>query len=763
MRRALEGTGVAAGVPSPLKGTLAFCRVVNRERSGRANWVRELRPLGCADPMAHLETLIADITDAELRAAIEQAVRQLKEHTDFGLVFEKHIPESVLMGATVTPHVGDHVGFRKDALEGNTRFEVVAIKGGTATITDQKGVEQKAPVKDLLVFKEFGQPIFPTLRSLGSAGGGKGDPHIAINGENYHVLQMLAFTHEGAFDCVYLDPPYNTGARDWKYNNAYVDTSDRYRHSLWLSMMDKRLRLARRLLKPNGVLIITIDQNELYHLGALLEDDELFGDAKRQLVSIMISPSGSSGEGLSRVEEYAIFCFLGDAEPVPTPDDMLIGDQDDDGLGATGESPLTWESLLRRGNRWYRAARVNLCYPVLLSDDETRIVGVGEPWHPPHDTAGVEDESARPLEVGGKKAAWPVRKDGRLGIWRVEGERLRWLAERGMAYVSNRDNARGTWALKYLMSGTVDAIEAGELEVTGKGPRGEVVARDTREGAKVAKTIWHRDRHVAGGIGGTQLLNALIGERDRFSYPKSIYAVRDCLQIAVGDREDALILDFFAGSGTTLHATCLLNAQDQGRRRCIVVTNNEVEEKTARALNKQGHYVRDKAFEARGIFEFVARPRLTAAVTGKRASDDKPIPGAYLGGRPIDEGFDERVEYFLLDYLDPDRIELGQEYESLRSIFWLVAGSHGHCPTGSFPNDEPVVVENEHRYAVLFDALHFPDFVAQLDAHPEVSHVVLVTDDTEAFAAMTGDLGAGYTTHMLPRDYLSRFRINVLV
>src|SRR6185295_18547061 len=96
--------------------------------------------------------------------------------------------------------------------------------------------------------------------------------HAVLDGENFHALQLFVYLYEGQVDCIYIDPPYNTGARNWKYNNRYVDSNDQYRHSKWLAMMKKRLWLARRLLKPNtGVLIVTIDEHEVHHLGMLLE------------------------------------------------------------------------------------------------------------------------------------------------------------------------------------------------------------------------------------------------------------------------------------------------------------------------------------------------------------------------------------------------------------------------------------------------------------------------------------------------------------
>ena len=101
---------------------------------------------------------------------------------------------------------------------------------------------------------------FFQLSPLGSVRRGAArDPHLVIRSENYHALQLLQYTHAGAVDVIYIDPPYNTGAQDWQYNNDYVDKNDRWRHSKWLSFMEKRLRLAKPLLKDDGVLIITVD------------------------------------------------------------------------------------------------------------------------------------------------------------------------------------------------------------------------------------------------------------------------------------------------------------------------------------------------------------------------------------------------------------------------------------------------------------------------------------------------------------------------
>src|SRR5262249_7786506 len=155
-----------------------------------------------------------------------------------------------------------------------------------------------------------------------------------------------------------------------------------------------------------------------------------------------------------------------------------------------------------------------------------------------------------------------------------------------------------------------------------------------------------------------------------FPFPKSLYAVRDCLAAVVGDRPNALIVDFFAGSGTTMHATCLLNSEDGGARRSVLVTNNEVADELAVTLNEQGLFQGDKDFDKHGIFIEVTRPRCEAALTGKRP-DGAPVVGRYMDvlGRPkgkfFSQGFEENVEFFNVNYLDPDDVDLGQQFDAI--------------------------------------------------------------------------------------------------
>ncbi|MEO3935017.1 DNA methyltransferase [Micrococcaceae bacterium Sec7.4] len=252
--------------------------------------------------MAHLDTLIAMIPDEKLRSEIQGQVSKLTAKASFGLVFQEHRPETVqLPGFSVSR--GSKVVFKDGSLDGIWTVLKIADQAATLFRTGDTGERVTANVEELVLIREFGDPIYPGLRSLGSVRRGGEKPfHTVINAENFHATEMLLYPYENKIDAIYIDPPYNTGSKDWKYNNDYVDTEDAYRHSKWLAMMERRLQVAKRLLNPRGsVLIVTIDEKEYLRLGLLLE--QVFPSAKTQMVTSVINTKGvARGREFSRVE-----------------------------------------------------------------------------------------------------------------------------------------------------------------------------------------------------------------------------------------------------------------------------------------------------------------------------------------------------------------------------------------------------------------------------------------------------------------------------
>jgi adenine-specific DNA-methyltransferase len=255
------------------------------------------------------------------------------------------------------------------------------------------------------------------------------------------------------------------------------------------------------------------------------------------------------------------------------------------------------------------------------------------------------------------------------------------------------------------------------------------------------------------------LLNTILGARRAFSFPKSVYAVRDCLAPIVRDRPNAFIVDFFAGSGTTFHATALLNAEGEGCRQCILVTNNEVEEERAKALRADGYHPGDFGFEKHGICESVTWPRCKYVIQGHR-DDATELAGQYLNGREMKEGFEENMEYFRLDFVDPAQVERGDAFESIMPILWMMAGAIGERE--SRRGSTAWYLAKHSPFAVLIQETKFREFEGKLRERKEITHVFLVTDSEDNFALMRRELGRKYHCAQLYKSYLDNFRINTV-
>jgi adenine-specific DNA-methyltransferase len=301
--------------------------------------------------LAAINDLISQVEDPALRARLREEAERLTKEKKFGLVFEEHLPELTPIYSAKVQR-GSEVARRDQSLTETWRV-LSLVKDTALCLHPATGEQEQIPVADLVVVRRFGEPIYPALTPLDQVQNGPADApwHTLIEADNYHALQLLTYLYAGQVDCIYIDPPYNTGAKDWKYNNDYVDSNDRWRHSKWLAMMRRRLILAKRLLNPKtGVLIVTIDEHEVHHLGMLL--NHCFAECSQQTVTIVINQKGVAQGRLSRVEEYAIFVFMPDAQLPATADDLLSEQRS----GKRFDSPR-WEWLLRGGTNSRRQDR----------------------------------------------------------------------------------------------------------------------------------------------------------------------------------------------------------------------------------------------------------------------------------------------------------------------------------------------------------------------------------------------------------------------
>jgi adenine-specific DNA-methyltransferase len=455
----------------------------------------------------------AKAKDLALGQELEREFRALSSRLAFGLNFERHRPESVeLPGRPIRK--GDKVRVLppRGSMKGDEQlWKVLGIKtedgaklAEVETLSVAKSERKKIPVEDLIVVAD--------------------------------ALEALTFTHRGKIDAIYIDPPYNTGAKDWKYNNDYVETEDLYRHSKWLAFMERRLLVARELLNPSdSVLIVTIDEKEYLRLGLLLE--QTFPEARIQMVSITISPrSTSRAYEFSRVDEYAFFVFFGEVE---------IGSGERSGE----DSEVRWLYLRRTQRSLVRGSRPRQFYPVYVDRNTEKIVRIGEPL-------AIEDRIEDAPVVEGATAVYPIAPDGAALIWGLTGPSLRRALDGGYVRVTP-GNEYQPYTIAYLSTEDVKRVDRGEYRVAGTREDGSKII--VIPGGKAARpgTVWRETKHDAGAY-GTSLLRALIPGRP-FPFPKSLYAVEDAIRLFVESKPDAVILDFFSGSGTTAHAVMRLN------------------------------------------------------------------------------------------------------------------------------------------------------------------------------------------------------------
>ena len=698
--------------------------------------------------MAAIHELLQQVSDPALREQLEREIKRLSKQKKFGLVFEEHLPECtplfdipVKRGAKVALKTGEVSDF----------YTVLKIADGTALcIKKDQETPVEFPVDDLVCIAEFGEPIYPYLKPLDSVCNTPDSDlwHTLIEADNYHALQLLEYLYAGKVDCIYIDPPYNTGAKDWKYNNDYVDGSDSYRHSKWLSFMQKRLIIAKRLLNPkNSVLIVTIDEKEYLHLGCLLE--ELFPAESIQMISSVINPKGNRRDNqFSRCEEYIFFVYIGNAAITSNGTDMLR--QADNESSDEEDKSIRLRGLLRQAsNHGKRTDRPNLFYPLLFDKASGRFLG-----HGPVLPLATSRDSYVPPENA--VAMWPIGSNGTELTWNLQPETL-------MRKHSQHFLSFGKWDGKqrtgyYLSASQEENFKKGLYEIVGVDDDGayKIQLKDTASKDVRPLTIWHRKEHSASEY-GTAFLNGIIGS-GRFSFPKSVYAVRDTIRFFVANKPNALIVDFFAGSGTTLHAVNLLNEEDGGHRRCIMVTNNEVSVDEAKTLTEKGYQPGDEEWNKLGIARYVTWPRTVCSIEGHDVIG-QPLKGNYLGSDlPMANGFKANAAFFQLGFLDKTKVSLGKQFRELLPVLWLKAGAHGACPTIGDGLPEMLILP-ENRMAILNNENCFGTFAEQLAEHPEIDTVYIVTDYEAGFVSMSEALPEKQT-YQLYRDYLDNFRIN---
>ncbi|MGY8897603.1 MAG: site-specific DNA-methyltransferase [Paraglaciecola sp.] len=704
--------------------------------------------------MSRLTDLIASAKakDPQMGADLEQEFKALSSRRSFGLNFERHRPETIELPNRPVRQ-GDKVRIlppRGDVKKGEqSLWQVKGMKKQKnqwiAKIIELYVTEPEVcevVVEDLIVVAEFRDKIYPGLISTGKVEhGGEKPHHSVINGENFHVLKALTYTHRGKVDAIYIDPPYNTGAKDWKYNNDYVENEDLYRHSKWLAFMERRLKIAKELLNPtDSVLIVTIDEKEYLRLGLLLE--QIFPESRVQMISSVINPKGAArSSAFGRTDEYIYFVMFGEAAPMPTALDSewkIVRDP--------RAEKLRWADLLRSGNHPLRSDSPNQFYPVFIfnTDEGPKFHSVGESYF------GENRHEIVPPE--GTVAVWPIRSNGEDGNWSNGVKNLRTFIEKGYAKLG-RWRAEET-SISYLARGEQNKVESGQFPIIGRNSDNSIVVDASNYvPVFIPGTQWRIGSHNA-EQGGTNLLKSIMPDR-KFPFPKSLYAVEDALRFFVAKKPDAVILDFFAGSGTTAHAVMRLNRQDNGRRKCISVTNNEVASNEQKDLYSKGLRPGDPDWDQHGICDFITKPRVKAAITGC-SPDGNPIVGDYKfrDKFPMADGFEENAEFFTFTYETPVAIMHNVAFKRIAPLLWLRAGSQGRKVENVSERGWEVV----ELYGVLFDLDETAEFVKAITGQTICKLAFIVTNDDRRFQAVARALPDNIESVRLYESYLNNFQ-----
>ena len=437
--------------------------------------------------------------------------------------------------------------------EKDLQKEIVALKSEIRRLKkNYLGLVFEDKPEDIMTQCRENVPVLKEVKARRIISDDQNPNNLLIEGDNYHSLSVLNYTHKKNIDLIYIDPPYNTGANNWKYNNDYVDKEDEYRHSKWLSLMRHRLNLAKNLLKDDGVLICAIDENEQAHLSVLLE--QIFSAHEQHIITIVHNPRGVQGTNFSYTHEYAIF--------VIPKNSKTIGDR------VIEEEDIKFRGLRDNGGESLRTDARNCFYPIIVKDG--KIIGFG---------------NVVPNDIHPKKEE--KKKDGDY-IYPIDNEGI----ERKWRYARQSVDK-----VKHLLE-VVESKNGKEIQI----------GKDFGK----YRTVWI-DKKFDANEYGAKLLREIV-PNSGFDFPKSLYTVYDCLFAVVGNRPQANILDFFAGSGTTGHAVLEMNKVDGGKRKFILCTNNE---------NNNGN-------GTGGIAESVCYPRIKNIIKGYKDKKNEKVAG--LGG-----------------------------------------------------------------------------------------------------------------------------------
>ncbi len=665
-----------------------------------------------------------DASNPALAKDLRREVEALTDRRAFGLNFERHQPEAVeLPGRKVRRgdkvHVLPERG-RNPTKENERLWRVVGIdRSGDAPVATleplntSEAVSDQAPtvpIADLVVVSEFRDPIYPGLVSTGKVERGGDKPfHTVINAENYHALQTLLFTHRGQVDCIYIDPPYNTGNEGWIYNDQYVAGDDLYKHSKWLAFMERRLILAKELLKPTGVIVVAIGDDEHHRLRMLM--DQIF-EAQNYLSTVgWQGGRKNDSRYVSNGTDYMLIYAASEPELAlretrwreikPGISDAIAAAEH-----AWKEHAPDCESATKAYRAWWRKLASD--HPARSSAHYDRVDGEEGRPGVPYFAGDMRSPNPRPnlcYPILHPVTQRPVNMHP--NGWAYSRDRMNTLLAAGRVRFGPDEKTRPTYK-RYL----------------------------DENNTQVPLDAFYADRRTA-----SKHLLTILGDK-RFPNPKDHEVLSRWLATIVP--ADGVVLDFFGGSGSTAETVMRLNGQDGGTRRCILVTNNEAAAADAKKLRKADHRPGDPEWEAKGVYEYVAKPRIQTVASGIR-----------LDGSKYSDGLDQNVEFFTLTYEAPLLVSTNREFAKVAPLLWMRAGSLGRridsIDAGWDVSD---------TYGVVADLDQSEAFLkAVAEAGETLRMVFIVTDEDRLFTTLCRELPDHVEPVRLYEAYLRNFEI----
>jgi DNA modification methylase len=418
--------------------------------------------------------------------------------------------------------------------------------------------------------------------------------HLLIEGDNYHALSVLNYTHRGKVDLIYIDPPYNTGNRDFRYNDNFVDKEDGDRHTKWLSFMHRRLQLAKDLLKESGVIFISIDDNEVAQLKLLC--DKVLGEGN--FVANVIWQKSKKGDSkmISVVHEYILVYTRSKSEALANG----VWRQKKPGVEEVLEF---YQSLIRKFGKNHDMIQKEIrdWYRKLPKEDNRKKhkhynCSDERGLYFPDNFAGPDDgRKSRPrYEIYHPITGLPCKKPSTGWRW---------------------DETK----TKSALAEVPPRVHFGPDENTIPNRKSYLFEIDTEP----FSSLFYQD-----GRKGTLDLENIVGP-GKMPFPKNVEVIENIVRLLTASSGNHIILDFFAGSGTTGHAVLELNKEDGGRRQFILVTNNEVTDKTRHQLRAEGKNTEE--IEEQGICRAVTYPRLQKVIEGYTNPKGEKVPGT--GGK----------------------------------------------------------------------------------------------------------------------------------